>query len=77
MTKQDKKKTKRIFFLKNTHFNLWLLPLVDVRLFDLKVNPFNAIGAALDLDAAQVRLEVVQHTLCLGHEALKSEVNRV
>ena len=46
-----------------THLDLRFLPLVNVGLFDLKVDPLDAVGAAHDLNAAQVRSKVVQDTL--------------
>lgn len=41
---------------------------------DLKVDPLNALGAAHDLDPAQVGLEVVEDTLCQLQEGLQPGV---
>lgn len=42
-----------------THLDLRFLPLVNVGLFDFKVDSFNPVCSAHDLDPAQVWLEVV------------------
>ena len=55
------------------YLDLRLLPLVDVSLCDLKIDPLDAAGTAHDLNAAQVRLKVVKHTLCLLQEPLQSD----
>ena len=53
------------------YLNLRLLPLVDVGLFDLEVHAFDSTGTAHDLDASEVRLEVIQHALGLVQELVQ------
>lgn len=60
-----------IFFL-----YLRLLPLGSTGLADLKVNPLDAFGAAHDLNAAQVGLEVVEDALGQLQEGLQPGVVR-
>ena len=55
------------------YLDLRLLPLVNVSLSDLKVDSLDAAGTAHDLNAAQVRLKVVEHTLRLLQEPLQSD----
>ncbi len=51
--------------------DLRLLPLVNMLLRDLEVDALDAPGAAHDLDAAEVRFEVVEHTARLLQEPLQ------
>ena len=43
------------------HLDLRFLPLLDVLLLDLEVDPLDLLVAAEDLNPAQQRLKVVQH----------------
>ena len=54
------------------YLDLWFFPLINVGLFDLKVDALDAPCAAHDLDATEVRLEIVQHTLGLVQELVQS-----
>lgn len=53
------------------YLDLRFLPLVNVGLSDLKVDTLDASSTAHDLNAAQVRLKVVEDTLCLLQEPLQ------
>ena len=54
------------------YLDLWFFPLIDVGLFDLKVDTFYASCAAHDFNATEVRLEVVKNTLGLVQELIQS-----
>lgn len=58
------------------HVYLRFLPLCSTGLADLKVDPLNALGAAHDLDPAQVGLEVVEDALRQLQEGLQPGVVR-
>lgn len=68
-------KKKTLFDLISFEY-LRLLPLSSTGLADLKINPLDAFGAAHYLNAAQVRLEVVQDALGELQEGLQSGVVR-
>lgn len=53
--------------------DLWLLPLIDVGLANLKVNTLDARVWAHDFDPPQVGLERVENTLCFVDKTLQTE----
>lgn len=54
--------------------DLRFLPLVNMGLFDLKVDPFYFVATAHDFNSSQVRPEIVQNTTGLLKEPFKSKI---
>ena len=62
----------KLFSRESTHLNLRFLPLINVWLFDFKVDPLDFVGTAHDLNPAKVGSKVVQHRTSLLQESLQS-----
>lgn len=62
-------------YFKVQDLDLWFFPLVNVGLFDFKVDSLNPVCPTHDLYPAQVRLEVVKNTSCFLQESLQSEIH--